>query len=62
MDIHNAFLHGDLYEDIHMKLPPDFHTTQSNVVCKLKKSFYGLRQVPCQWFFKLASALHEYGF
>lgn len=62
MDVHNAFLHGDLHEDIYMKPPPGFHTTQSNVVCKLKKSFYGLRQAPHQWFFKLASALHEYGF
>ena len=62
MDIHNAFLHGDLHEDIYMKLPPGFCPTKPNVVCKLKKSLYGLRQAPRQWFSKLASALRDYGF
>ena len=45
-----------------MKPPPGFHTNQPNVVCKLNKSLYGLRQAPQQWFFKLASALRAYGF
>jgi len=62
MDVHNAFLHGDLKEDIYMKLPLAFHTTHPNVVCKLKKSFYSLQQAPQQWFFKLASTLRTYGF
>ena len=62
MDIHNAFLHSDLHEDIYIKLPPGFRPTKPNVVCKLKKSLYGLRQAPRQWFSKLASALRDYGF
>jgi len=62
MDVYNAFLHGDLHEDIYMKLPLGFHTTLTNVVHKLKKSLYGLCQAPHQWFFKLASALCDYGF
>ena len=62
MDVHNAFLHGDLHEDIYMTLPLGFHSTQPNVVCKLKKSLYYLWQAPQQWFFKLASALRDYRF
>jgi len=62
MNIHNAFLHGDLREDIYMKVPPGFQTPQPNMVCKLRKSLYGLRQAPRQWFSKLTSALRDYGF
>ena len=54
MDLHNAFLHGDLHEDLNMKPPPGFDPPQPNLVCKLKKSLCGLHQAPRQWYFKLA--------
>jgi len=57
MDIHNAFLHGDLVEDIYVKPPPKFATPKRHMVCKLKKSLYGLHQDLRQWFFKLATTL-----
>ncbi|XP_019099760.1 PREDICTED: uncharacterized protein LOC109132543 [Camelina sativa] len=62
MDVHNAFLHGDLDEDIYMKPPPGFLPADPSLVCKLKKYIYGLRQAPRCWFSKLSTALLDYGF
>ncbi|RVW29739.1 Retrovirus-related Pol polyprotein from transposon RE2 [Vitis vinifera] len=62
MDVHNAFLHGDLEEEVYMKLPPGFERSDPNLVCRLRKSLYGLKQAPRCWFAKLVTALKGYGF
>ncbi|GKC69986.1 ribonuclease H-like domain-containing protein, partial [Tanacetum coccineum] len=62
LDINNAFLYGDLVEDVYMSLPDGYFDKSDTRVCKLVKSLYGLKQAPRKWKEKLTSVLLENDF
>ena len=47
---------------IYMKQPEGYHQGGPNIVCKLHKSLYGLKQSARQWNKKLHSVLDSMGF
>ena len=53
MDVKTAFLNGNIDETIYMVQPENFESNDSNqLVCRLKRSSYGLKQASQQWYRK----------
>ena len=54
----NAFLHGDLEEEIYMSIPLGFEGEETvNKVCRLRKALHGLKQLPRAWFERFARVI-----
>ena len=57
------FLQGDIEEQVYMVQPRGFQSGMNNlVVCRLKKSLYGLKQALCPWNAKITQGLRRMGF
>ena len=61
MDVKNAFLNGDLSEEVYMQPPPGL-SVDSNKVCHIRRALYGLKQAPRAWFAKFSSTISCLGY
>ncbi|GJW56315.1 retrovirus-related pol polyprotein from transposon TNT 1-94 [Tanacetum coccineum] len=63
MDAKSAFLNGKLKEEVYVKQPPGFESSEfPNHICKLDKALYGLKQAPRAWYETLSAFLTEHKF
>lgn len=62
MDVTSAFLDRDLDEEIYMEKLPSFIQNVSSLICRLKKSLYGMNQAPHAWYAKMDRFLLDTGF
>ena len=56
MDVKNVFLNGDLSEEVYMQPLPGL-SVESNKVCHLRRTLYGLKQALRAWFAKFSSTI-----
>ena len=62
LDIKKAFLHGNLAEEVYLEQPPRFVAQgEFELVCRLRRSLYGLIQFPQAWFGRFSSVVQEFG-
>jgi hypothetical protein len=63
LDVKNAFLHGDLQEEVYMHIPTGFSTRQTEgKVLRLRRSLYGLKQSSRAWFDRFRRAILQMGY
>ena len=62
-NVKNAFLHGELEEEVYMAPPPGYFLKKNTSdVCHLRKSIYGLKQSPRAWFGKNLKTMLSVGY
>jgi hypothetical protein len=62
MDVKSSFLNGDLSEEVYMEQLEGFKLSDNpDLVCKLKKALFGLKQSPRAWYHKLDTYLKDKG-
>lgn len=64
LDVKNAYLNGELKEDIYMELPEGYggNGKFAHLVAKLAKAIYGLKQAGERWYEKVFELLVSLGF
>ena len=63
MGVKNAFMNGELNEEVYMQLPPGFEENLGkDKVCKLLKSLYGLKRSRRAWFDRFSRAIRMAGY
>lgn len=63
MDVKTPFMNGLLDEEVNMSLPEGLNiSSEKNMVCKLNKSIYGLKQSSRQWYQRIDSFLLQIAF
>ena len=61
LDVDTAYLNVKLNEDIYLTQPKGFHDN-TELVCKLNKAMYGLKQAGLAWYQHLSGILFNMGF
>ncbi|GKV42667.1 hypothetical protein SLEP1_g50045 [Rubroshorea leprosula] len=61
MNVKNAFLNGDLEEEVYMK-PPSGLNHPPNKVSQLRRALYRLKQSPRAWYAKFSATVSEFSF
>ena len=59
--LNNAFLNGDLSEEVYMQPPPGL-SVESNKVCHLRCALYDLKQALQAWFAKFSFTISRLGY
>ena len=66
LDVQTAFLNAEVHEEVYVATPPGYESLDATTglpnVMNLKKSFYGLRQSPRNWFNTIDDQLGDMGF
>ena len=63
MDVKTAFLNGNLEEEIYMmQLEGFIAKNQEHMVCKWKRSIYGLKQASRSWNIRFDQVIKSFGF